>query len=77
VRTRCDSSSEISFIPYAVAYEENFEDMPRRVPDTRKIRRAIGWEESYSLDAILDSVIAHHRDGSESRSQRTEVARSA
>lgn len=77
VRTRCGSCSEISFVPYAVAYEENFEDMPRRVPDTRKIRRAIGWEESYSLDAILDSVIAHHRDGAESHSQRTEVARLA
>jgi UDP-glucose 4-epimerase len=76
IRARSDSASEITFVPYAVAYEENFEDMPRRVPDTGKIRRAIGWEESYPLDAILDSVIAHHRQ-SEMPAPRTEVARSA
>ena len=73
VRTRCNSTSEISFVPYAVAYEENFEDMPRRVPNTGKIRRAVGWEESYSLDGILDSVIAYHRDGPEVGALRPEV----
>jgi UDP-glucose 4-epimerase len=76
IRERSGSTSEITFVPYAVAYEENFEDMPRRVPDTRKIRRAIGWEESYALDAILDSVIAHHREPGAS-APRTEVARTA
>jgi UDP-glucose 4-epimerase len=77
VRDRCGSSSDITFVPYAVAYEENFEDMPRRVPDTGKIRRAVGWEESYTLDAILDSVIAHHRGTAEVRPSTPEVARSA
>jgi UDP-glucose 4-epimerase len=32
IRERCGLRSEITFVPYAVAYEENFEDMPRRVP---------------------------------------------
>ena len=75
VRARCDSTSELTFVPYAVAYEENFEDMPRRVPDTRKIRRAIGWEESFTLDDILDSVIDHHREPRQVRAP-VEVARS-
>ena len=76
VCARCSSSSELTFVPYAVAYEENFEDMPRRVPDTRKIRRAIGWQESFSLDDILDSVIGHHREPVEGHAS-AEVARSA
>jgi UDP-glucose 4-epimerase len=76
VRSRCGSTSELTFVPYAVAYEENFEDMPRRVPDTRKIRRAIGWEESFSLDGILDSVIGHQREPMNVRVS-AEVARSA
>jgi UDP-glucose 4-epimerase len=76
VRARSGSSSELTFVPYAVAYEENFEDMPRRVPDTDKIRRAIGWEESFSLDDILDSVIVHQREPVNVRVS-TEVARSA
>src|SRR3954447_22587746 len=44
VREMCNSRSEIVFIPYAKAYEEGFEDMPRRVPDTQKIRGLLGWQ---------------------------------
>jgi UDP-glucose 4-epimerase len=44
VRSACDSESEIVAIPYDEAYEEGFEDMLRRVPDTSKIERAIGWQ---------------------------------
>ena len=61
VRTLCGSSSEIVFVPYAVAYEENFEDMPRRVPALEKIRRVIGWTPTIGTDSILESVIAYHR----------------
>jgi len=61
VRRLCGSSSEIVFVPYAVAYEENFEDMPRRVPALDKIRRVIGWTPTIGTDSILESVIAYHR----------------
>jgi len=57
VREMTESKSEIVYVPYAVAYEENFEDMPRRVPCLDKIRRTIGWEPEVNLDEILDSVI--------------------
>src|SRR5262249_45323736 len=30
------SASAITYVPYREAYEEGFEDMPRRVPDTTK-----------------------------------------
>jgi len=54
------SSSEISFTPYDEAYEEGFEDMPRRVPDTSKIRKLVGFEPKMRLDGILQSVINYH-----------------
>lgn len=58
---RAGSSSEIVQIPYSEAYEEGFEDMRRRVPDTRKIARAIGWQPRTNLDQTLDQVIAFFR----------------
>jgi UDP-glucose 4-epimerase len=60
VKAMTGSSSEIVFVPYAVAYEANFEDMPRRVPSTAKIDRTIGWRPQYDLDDILESVIEYH-----------------
>lgn len=57
IRGMTGSTSEIEYVPYAVAYEENFEDMPRRVPSLEKIRRTIGWTPELSLDEILESVI--------------------
>jgi len=51
------SQSPIVRIPYDQAYEEGFEDMPRRVPDISKIRALIGYEPTVELDEILDRVI--------------------
>lgn len=61
VKARAASDSPIVFIPYAQAYEQGFEDMLRRVPDTNKIRRLIGWETQKTLDETLDEVIAYFR----------------
>jgi UDP-glucose 4-epimerase len=57
------SSSEVTLVPYDVAYEEGFEDMQRRIPDTTKIRERIGWQPTRSLDQILSDVIEEHRGG--------------
>lgn len=62
VRAASGSQSEITHIPYEEAYEAGFEDMTRRIPDTSKIRQAIGWERRHDLDRILADVIAHHRE---------------
>ncbi len=59
VKERTQSKSEIVMVPYDKAYEEGFEDMPRRVPDTSKLRALIGYEPKIHLDEILDRVIAH------------------
>jgi UDP-glucose 4-epimerase len=61
VKEIADSPSEIVTIPYAEAYEQGFEDMQRRVPDTGKLQAAIGWERTYSLRHILTDVLAQER----------------
>jgi UDP-glucose 4-epimerase len=58
VKQRTQSKSAIELIPYDKAYEEGFEDMPRRVPDLRKLRALTGYEPKVQLDEILDRVIA-------------------
>jgi hypothetical protein len=55
------SRSEIVFKPYKQVFDESFEDMPRRVPDTRKIRSTIGFEPKIHLDGILKYVIEYWR----------------
>ncbi len=61
VKEMTGSSSEIVLIPYDEAYEEGFEDMPRRVPDISKIRKAIGFEPTLGIRAILQKVIEYER----------------
>ncbi|CAN1485657.1 WcaG Nucleoside-diphosphate-sugar epimerases [Candidatus Nanopelagicaceae bacterium] len=51
-----NSKSEIKFIPYSDAYPAGFEDMQRRVPDVSKIKKAVGWTPTHTLDSIIDSV---------------------
>ena len=53
------SKSEIVLVPYDQAYEEGFEDMPRRIPDVSKIRELIGFAPKMGLDGILREVIAY------------------
>jgi len=60
VKELTKSDSEIVFVPYDEAYEEGFEDMPRRVPDTSKIKQLVGFQPKMKLDGILQSVIDYH-----------------
>lgn len=57
VKLLAGSSSPIVTIPYDQAYEAGFEDMPRRVPDTTRLRDLIGYEPKVQLDEILNRVI--------------------
>jgi len=61
VRAITGSSSEIVLVPYDEAYQEGFEDMPRRVPDLTKISRLVGYRPTTDLDGILERVVAHMR----------------
>ena len=57
VRQRTGSQSEIVMVPYDQAYEQGFEDMRRRMPDTQKIEALVGWKPEKSLNQTLDEVI--------------------
>lgn len=57
VRDLTQSDSEIHVIPYGDAYEQGFEDMPRRLPDTAKIEAAMRWAPTRTLDEILGDVV--------------------
>lgn len=55
------SSSTIRKVSYEDAYEDGFEDMQRRVPDTAKLRALIGWVPQHDLASIIDRVIEEQR----------------
>ncbi|MDD5431483.1 MAG: GDP-mannose 4,6-dehydratase [Candidatus Omnitrophica bacterium] len=51
------SNSKIEYIPYEKAYEEGFEDMQKRIPDTSKINKLIGFEPTHSLSEIIEDIV--------------------
>jgi UDP-glucose 4-epimerase len=57
IRDRCSSSSSIEFVDYESIYGRSFEDMRRRVPDLRKIGKAIGYRPEITLDRLLELTI--------------------
>jgi UDP-glucose 4-epimerase len=64
VKELTDSDSEIVFVPYDEAYEEGFEDMPRRIPDISKVNKLVAFKPEKRLDEILEAVIEFHSDSS-------------
>ncbi len=62
IRDRADSASEIKLVPYEQAYKQpGFEDFRRRVPCIEKIRGAIDWQPSTSLNETIDQIIAYYQ----------------
>jgi nucleoside-diphosphate-sugar epimerase len=56
-----DSSSAIVHVPHSEIYGAAFEDMARRLPDTTKLERLVGFVPRRSIDEALASVIAWRR----------------
>ena len=61
VKALAGSRSPIQYIPYDQAYEEGFEDMPRRVPEISKLHALIGYAPKVGLDEIIRRVVEHVR----------------
>jgi UDP-glucose 4-epimerase len=57
IKRACHSDSPIEFVPYEQVYGQSFEDMRRRVPDLRKIRRYTGYRPQVALDRLLELTI--------------------
>jgi len=51
------SNSPIVLVPYADAYDSGYQDMPRRIPDTTKLRSLVGFAPTTDIDEIVDSVM--------------------
>ena len=58
------SRSKVVRIPYEKAYEEGFEDMERRVPDTTKIHDLIGFKPTADLKTIIEDVVRYMKEKS-------------
>lgn len=56
VIARVNPAATIEFQSYSAAYDETFEDIRRRVPDLTRIKAAIGFRPTHTLDEIIDSV---------------------
>lgn len=54
------SKSKLVYIPYDEAYEEGFEDMQRRVPDTTRVKNLVGFKPTVDLDGIIKSVVEYY-----------------
>jgi len=52
------SRSALEFQSYADAYDEDFEDIRRRVPDLSRLRATIGYQTRYDLEGTVRDVIA-------------------
>jgi UDP-glucose 4-epimerase len=50
------SKSEITYLPYADAYGEGFEDMERRVPSLDLIRDLVGWQPKRDLSTMIADI---------------------
>lgn len=57
-----DSNSTIEYQTYADAYDEDFEDIRRRVPDLTRIQSTIGHVLDHDLDSIVHRVIEFQRE---------------
>ncbi|HEX7941631.1 MAG TPA: GDP-mannose 4,6-dehydratase, partial [Gemmatimonadaceae bacterium] len=74
VKALTGSESPIVKIPYEDAYESGYEDMPRRVPDTSKLRKLVGFAPTTDIDEIVDSVMRSFLARQERSAQRAPVA---
>ena len=57
IKKKLNSKSKIKLVPYSKVYNEDFEDMPRRVPNTSKLKKIIGFVPKMKIDDILDDII--------------------
>jgi UDP-glucose 4-epimerase len=65
VITAAGSASRVRFQSYAEAYDEDFEDVRRRVPDMSRLRETISYRNQHDLEGIIQSVIQHQQAGGE------------
>lgn len=63
VRETLGSASPVELVPYAEALGPQFQDMPRRRPDLRKLERLTGFRPATELARIIRDVADHQARG--------------
>lgn len=61
IKKMTGSNSEIIHISYEEAYGKGFEDMKRRIPNISKIKKLIGFKQTYNLDETIKSIIEYFK----------------
>lgn len=56
-----NSPSELVYVSHELAYEHEFEEIKRRIPDISLARQCIGFNPRTGIDAILHGVIAEQK----------------
>ena len=59
---KVESTSKITYQPYEELSASGFEDIPRRVPNTEKLRKLTGWKAERDLETIIDDTITEIRE---------------
>lgn len=75
VRTLAGSTAAIVRVPYEEAWDDQFEDMRRRIPDLTRIRELIGFRPTTPLEETIRRVITHERSHRTTQSPDTDVVR--
>ena len=60
LRTTDRPEDQIAFQSYAEAYDEDFEDIRRRVPDLSRLHSVISHRNQYNLEAIIRELVTGH-----------------
>lgn len=55
---RSGSSSRIRFVPFEAIFDEGFEELGDRRPNTSRLEDATGWRATRTIEEIIDDVIA-------------------
>jgi UDP-glucose 4-epimerase len=58
---RTESQSKIRLVPYEEAYDEGFEELGRRKPDTGALQELTGWTPTRTVAEAIDDVIAYEQ----------------
>lgn len=61
---RTQSSSKVMLVPYGNAYDEGFEELGRRKPDSARLQALTAWSPARTIDDAIDDTITYFRSTS-------------
>jgi len=61
IKKMTNSKSEIKYVPFTKAYDKNFEDMAKRIPDVSKLKKLIKYVPEHNIEYILEKVIDYYK----------------